>query len=329
MGRTAGWVEHRRKTASTWESGDDTLKIGEIGIESDTNKIKLGDGSTTWTNLEYLTVDQVELVAGRISIEEKEYTITSAGWYKFTKTDPISYYSTLANFNFALAAGTEVGSMACCIARNLYQGSVGNKTIQYLPGRSSRTPSLGISLYARLGFDETNSSSAGIVGEVYVPAAGTLRVQKYGAIAGSTTAMLDLVDTMDSVTDGYLPDNVTTATYLEAGTELDVSVGYYSPMPMYASFWKIDSTSGRLMFRWKDIPKPNPTTISLSYSSFNIRDGAGTSYDFDGSETLGTPVVDGDLIYVPISGISSTDYTSLANTNIIQCYWLSMAVTLS
>ena len=43
----------RRDLAATWTSVDPVLSAGEIGLESDTGKIKLGDGSTAWTALGY------------------------------------------------------------------------------------------------------------------------------------------------------------------------------------------------------------------------------------------------------------------------------------
>jgi hypothetical protein len=43
----------RRDLAATWTSVDPVLSAGEIGLESDTGKIKLGDGSTEWTGLDY------------------------------------------------------------------------------------------------------------------------------------------------------------------------------------------------------------------------------------------------------------------------------------
>jgi hypothetical protein len=53
----------RRDTASNWTSQDPTLAGGEIGLESNTNKIKLGNGVSTWTELPYFygSVDNVDL----------------------------------------------------------------------------------------------------------------------------------------------------------------------------------------------------------------------------------------------------------------------------
>jgi hypothetical protein len=43
----------RRDTAANWTSINPTLSIGEIGYETDTGRIKIGNGSSVWTSLEY------------------------------------------------------------------------------------------------------------------------------------------------------------------------------------------------------------------------------------------------------------------------------------
>ena len=46
-------IQLRRGTASAWTAADPTLAIGEFAIETDTDKYKIGDGSTAWTSLSY------------------------------------------------------------------------------------------------------------------------------------------------------------------------------------------------------------------------------------------------------------------------------------
>jgi hypothetical protein len=46
--------KQRRDTAANWTSFNPVLLAGEIGIESDTNKWKVGDGSAAWTALGYV-----------------------------------------------------------------------------------------------------------------------------------------------------------------------------------------------------------------------------------------------------------------------------------
>jgi hypothetical protein len=45
----------RRAYSDVWVEKDHVLLEGEIGFEIDTNKIKIGNGINSWTNLEYLT----------------------------------------------------------------------------------------------------------------------------------------------------------------------------------------------------------------------------------------------------------------------------------
>lgn len=49
-------VEHlqlKHNTASNWSTTNPTLKNGEIGLEMDTKKFKVGDGTTAWNSLPY------------------------------------------------------------------------------------------------------------------------------------------------------------------------------------------------------------------------------------------------------------------------------------
>jgi collagen type VII alpha len=46
-------LQNRRDTAANWTSNNPTLAAGEIGLETDTSKFKMGDGSTAWTSLAY------------------------------------------------------------------------------------------------------------------------------------------------------------------------------------------------------------------------------------------------------------------------------------
>jgi hypothetical protein len=46
-------MQQRRGTASQWTAANTVLAPGEIGFETDTGKFKIGDGSTTWSNLSY------------------------------------------------------------------------------------------------------------------------------------------------------------------------------------------------------------------------------------------------------------------------------------
>ena len=46
-------IQFRRGLASEWTSANPTLAVGEMGIETDTDQFKIGDGTTAWTSLGY------------------------------------------------------------------------------------------------------------------------------------------------------------------------------------------------------------------------------------------------------------------------------------
>ena len=46
-------IQIRRDTAADWTQANPVLSAGEIGYESDTDKAKIGDGSTNWNTLPY------------------------------------------------------------------------------------------------------------------------------------------------------------------------------------------------------------------------------------------------------------------------------------
>lgn len=50
-------IQIKRGTASAWTSANTVLAAGEVGFETDTKKMKVGDGSTAWTSLGYTVTD--------------------------------------------------------------------------------------------------------------------------------------------------------------------------------------------------------------------------------------------------------------------------------
>lgn len=48
-------IRVRRGTASQWSTANPTLALGELGLETDTSKLKGGDGVTVWNSLDYIS----------------------------------------------------------------------------------------------------------------------------------------------------------------------------------------------------------------------------------------------------------------------------------
>lgn len=73
MARNAN-IQVRRDTAANWTSVNPVLNAGEQGFETNTGKFKIGDGSTAWTSLTYVT-DGSKLTG---TITPSDDTVTSA-----------------------------------------------------------------------------------------------------------------------------------------------------------------------------------------------------------------------------------------------------------
>jgi hypothetical protein len=59
-------LKHRRATAAILSAANPTLAAGEFAVESDTGRIKIGDGSTAWTSLAYAGINASYLTTGTL-----------------------------------------------------------------------------------------------------------------------------------------------------------------------------------------------------------------------------------------------------------------------
>jgi hypothetical protein len=55
-------IQFRRGTVSAWATANPILAQGELGLEYDTGQFKVGDGVTTWNDLEYGGLDAQPIV---------------------------------------------------------------------------------------------------------------------------------------------------------------------------------------------------------------------------------------------------------------------------
>lgn len=83
-------------TSTNWATNNPILLAGEIGVESDTNKIKIGNGTSKWNNLEYvgsneetITIDSELSTTSENPVQNK--VITNALNTKASKDDLNKY----------------------------------------------------------------------------------------------------------------------------------------------------------------------------------------------------------------------------------------------
>lgn len=51
---TRQYIQLRRDAAAAWTAANPVLRAGEAGYESDTRRLKIGDGVTAWNGLAYV-----------------------------------------------------------------------------------------------------------------------------------------------------------------------------------------------------------------------------------------------------------------------------------
>jgi len=94
-------IKLRRSTASQWTAANPVLFAGEVGVETDTNSFKIGDGSTAWTSLYYFKN------SNNVSINDfNDVTITSASAGQGLVYNGSAFVNKATTFTFTQASSS-------------------------------------------------------------------------------------------------------------------------------------------------------------------------------------------------------------------------------
>jgi hypothetical protein len=72
-------IQLRRGTAAEWTLSNPTLTEGEVGVETDTKKLKVGDGLTVWASLPYINLTPAAAASIYAPIANPTFTGTVSG----------------------------------------------------------------------------------------------------------------------------------------------------------------------------------------------------------------------------------------------------------
>jgi hypothetical protein len=72
-------IQLRRGTAAEWVASNPTLTEGEVGVETDTKKLKVGDGLTVWSSLPYINLTPAAAASIYAPIANPTFTGTVTG----------------------------------------------------------------------------------------------------------------------------------------------------------------------------------------------------------------------------------------------------------
>lgn len=134
-------IQLRRDTAANWTTNNPTLQAGEIGIETDTNREKIGNGTTAWTSLGYSVIRQAAKVnavnaTATLTIDQlKGGIITSTTAAAVTMTLPTGtlteggFHNLYEDFVFMWSVINTGGTNAVTVAQGTDHTVVGNMTV--------------------------------------------------------------------------------------------------------------------------------------------------------------------------------------------------------
>jgi hypothetical protein len=116
-------IQVRRGTASQWTSTNPTLAAGEWGYETDTNKVKIGNGSTAWNSLGYQGAGDIEGVTAGTGISGGGTSGTVTVSIDTSVTADLTTTQTLTNKTLTdpkinLAFDAETASYTAVLANN-------------------------------------------------------------------------------------------------------------------------------------------------------------------------------------------------------------------
>ena len=109
-------VQLRRGTEQQWYDANPVLAAGEVGIETDTNTFKFGDGSTAWRVLDYALSDTVDdyIPLSTKGVANGVASLDSSGFIPTSQLPPLAKVTVNAVANTAarLALTAETGDIA-------------------------------------------------------------------------------------------------------------------------------------------------------------------------------------------------------------------------
>ncbi len=278
-------IQLRNDTASNWVTSNPVLLKGELGIEIDTGKMKVGDGATAWSTLSYLTSQiKVSTVAPTTSdtafdigtlwidtVLSNAYILisntTTAVWTRLVDSTEIVKVAAAITAD-KLSTARTIGLTGDATGSTTFDGSE-NKTITVVLKNSGVTAGT----YTKLTVNSQGIvTSATTLTEDDLPSISSSKITGLGTAAtkdtGSTAGNVVLVNSDGKIDENLLPSLAITEVYEVASQTtmlaLDAQVGDVAIRTDESKTYILSSTPATTLDNWKLLRTPTDTVLSVN-----------------------------------------------------------------
>ena len=267
----ANTIQIKRGPAANWTSTDPVLAIGEQGYETDTGKVKIGDGATAWSSLPYLVPADVSDLTDTTSLLGG-----GGGSFDAVASGSLSDGSTvIVNSDGTVSVVAQEGFTAGPGTPSVFESAVAAYTSATFDSSSNKV----VIVYQDVGNSNYGTAVVGTVSGTSI-SFGTPVVFESASVTYNS-ATFDSAN--NKVVIAYRDDGSSSYGTAVVGTVSGTSISFGTPVVFEsASTWNIsatfDSANNKVVIAYADFENSN-------YGTAVVGTVSGTSISF------GTPVV--------------------------------------
>ena len=281
-------IQLRRDTAANWTTNNPTLAEGEVGFETNTGKFKIGNGSSTWSALDYF-LDSSDLSA--------YLTAASASTIYLTQASASTTYATkseLSNIDLSSASAAAVAAIVDSAPETL-------NTLNELAAALGDDANFASTVTTALG-NKLNTSTASSTYLTQASASDTYLTQASASSTYATIGSSGSAGLIAHLAADNLPNAINTVSRVVANSTITINSG-----TLYLSHFTplINLTVGSISFQPISYFSTNPTYAKLciySIASDNVT-----------MTLIGSTADLGGTVFFRNNAISTTSFTSSVN----------------
>lgn len=175
-------IQIRRDTAANWTSENPTLAVGELALETDTVRIKCGNGTDAWTSLGYIT----DLTVGDLSFADNTKVQLGTGDDLKIYHDGSNSYVLDDGTGDLLIRGSAVKIGSTTGENGLVFTADGSTSLYHDNSKKIETSSTGVTVTGNVNATNANVTAVNATGAV-----AAASVTATGAVTGATLELGD------------------------------------------------------------------------------------------------------------------------------------------